>query len=213
VSSARLSFSVLISLSRSRAFGVRGMAETEASITEFCVTTRDRERLQLAGVQELLRDSIQQSADLSDTYYAPSDVYAELEATWSAAEGTLSVVKTISADAVAVLHCSTYVKRYDYAKEEPNIKSIILSKGYDIGVCTGRTFVKYSCSDLLYADRFFSYRFGDRKYWFICYLSALDDAELISDKFVELFGARRGLEVFAWLDNVLRLKRHAPLPS
>ena len=181
------------------------MAEIEASITEFRITLRDRERLQpqLAGVQELLRDSIQQSADFSDIYYAPSNVYAELEATWSAAEGTLSVLKKIPADAVALLHCGTYVKRYDYAREEPKIKSIILSKGYDIGVCTGRSFVKYSCSDLLYADRFFSYRFGERKYWFICYLRYLDDAELIRDKFAELFGARRGPEVFSWLKEIL----------
>ena len=189
-------------------FCVRGMVETKASITEFRVAMRDREFLQLVGVRELLRESIQQSADLSDTYYAPSDVYAELEATWSAAEGTLSVVKTIPADAVAVLHCSTYVKRYDYAREEPNIKSIILSKGYDIGVCTGRSFVKYSCSDLLYADRFFSYRFGDRKYWFICYLSSVDDSELISDRFAELFGPQRGPEVFAWLDESLKSRRY-----
>jgi hypothetical protein len=56
-------------------------------------------------------------------------------------------------------------------------------------------------------DRFFSYRFGDRKYWFICYLSSLDDAELISDKFSELFGARRGPEVFGWLDEALSLGR------
>jgi hypothetical protein len=185
------------------------MAETEASITEFRITLRDRERLQpqLAGVQELLKDSIHQSADLSDIYYAPSDAYAELEATWSAAEGMLSVVKTIPADAVAVLHCSTYVKRYDYVREELNIKSTVLSKGYDIGVCTGRSFVKYYCSDLIYMDRFFSYRFGDRKYWFICYLSALDDAELISDKFVELFGVRRGPEVFTWLEETLLRQR------
>jgi hypothetical protein len=55
-------------------------------------------------------------------------------------------------------------------------------------------------------DRFFSYRFGDRKYWFICYLSSLDDAELISDKFSELFGPRRGPEVFAWLEATLSLE-------
>jgi len=179
------------------------MAETEASITEFRVAMRDREHLQLAGARELFRDSIHQSADLSDTYYAPSDAYAELEATWSTAEGTLCVIRTIPADAVAVLHCSTYVKHFDYAREEPNIKSIILSKGYDIGVCTGRSFVKYSCSDLLYADRFFSYRFEDRKYWFVCYLRSFDDAELIRDKFAELFGARRGPEVFSWLEEIL----------
>jgi hypothetical protein len=189
------------------------MAETEASITEFRVTTRDRERLHLAGARELLKGRIHQSADLSETYYAPSDAYAELEASWSAAEGTLNVIKTIPADVVAVLHCSTYVKHHDYAREEPNIKSIILSKGYDIGVCTGRSFVKHYCSDLIYMDRFFSYRFGDRKYWFVCYLSTVDDAELISDKCAELFGARRGPEVFAWLEDVLGLKSHRPLTS
>ena len=185
------------------------MAETEAGITEFRITLRDHERRQpqLSGFQQLVKDRIHQSADLSDVYYAPSAAYAELEATWSAAQGTLSVVKTIPADDVAVLHCSTYVKRFDHAREELNIKSIILSKGYDIGVCTGRSFVRYSCSDLIYADRFFSYRFGDRKYWFVCYLSSLDDAELISDRFVELFGVRRGLQVFAWLKEVLSLER------
>lgn len=185
------------------------MAETEAGITEFRITLRDHERRQpqLSGIQQLVKDRIHQSADLSDVYYAPSAAYAELEATWSAAQGTLSVVKTILADDVAVLHCSTYVKRFDHAREELNIKSIILSKGYDIGVCTGRSFVRYSCSDLIYADRFFSYRFGDRRYWFVCYLSSLDDAELISDKFSELFGARRGPHVFAWLEEALSLGR------
>jgi hypothetical protein len=187
------------------------MAEIEEGITEFRISLRDRERLQpqLVGVQELLKDSIHQSADLSDIYYAPSDAYAELEAKWSAAEGTLSVVKTIPADAVAVLHCSTYVKRYDYAREESNIKSIVLSKGYDIGVCTGRSFVKYFCSDLIYADRFFSYRFGDRKYWFICYSSTLDDFELIKDKFFELFGPQRGPQIFSWLEQTLRQRKEA----
>jgi hypothetical protein len=185
------------------------MAETEAGITEFRITLGDHERRQpqLSGIQQLTQDSIHQSADLSDVYYAPSAAYAELEASWSAAQGTLSVVKTIPADEVAVLHCSTYVKRFDHAREELNIKSIILSKGFDIGVCTGRSFVKYYCSDIIYMDRFFSYRFGDRKYWFICYLSSLDDAELISDKFSELFGPRRGPEVFAWLEETLSLGR------
>ncbi|MGA3199450.1 MAG: hypothetical protein ABSD89_08600 [Halobacteriota archaeon] len=184
------------------------MAETQSGIVEFRITLRDQERRQpKLSVQELIKDRIHQSADLSDLYYAPSDAYAELKATWSASDGTLSMVKTIPADSVAVLHCSTYVKRFDHTREELNIKAIVLSKGYDIGVCTGRSFVKYACSDLMYADRFFSYRFGDRKYWFICYLSSLDDAELISDKFVELFGARRGAQVFAWLKEVLSLER------
>jgi hypothetical protein len=185
------------------------MAETQSSIAEFRITLRDHERCQpkLSAIHELIKDRIHQSADLSDLYYAPSDAYAELEATWSASDGTLSMVKTIPADSVAVLHCGTYVKRFDHTKEELNLKSIVLSKGYDIGVCTGRSFVKYACSDLIYADRFFSYRFGDRRYWFVCYLSSLDDAELISDRFVELFGTRRGSQVFAWLKEVLSLER------
>ena len=185
------------------------MAETQSSIAEFRITLRDHERRQpkLSAIHELIKDRIHQSADLSDLYYAPSDAYAELEATWSASDGTLSMVKTIPADSIAVLHCSTYVKRFDHTKEELNIKSIVLSKGYNIGVCTGRSFVKYACSDLIYADRFFSYRFGDRRYWFVCYLSSLDDAELISDRFVELFGTRRGSQVFAWLKEVLSLER------
>jgi hypothetical protein len=158
-------------------------------------------------VQELLRNSIHQSSDLSNVYYASSNVYAELEATWGAAEGTLITMRTIPVSDVAVLHCSTYVKRFNYFQEEPNIKSIVLSKGYDIGVCTGRSFVKYFCSDLIYADRFFNYRFGDRKYWFICYLSSVDDAELIYDRFVELFGPRRAPEVFTWLEEMLLKKR------
>lgn len=195
-------------------FGVYNVEEVETNITEFRVLFRDRERLQpkFVGVHELLKDSIHQSADLSDIYYAPSDAYAELEATWPAAEGTLNAIKTIPADSVAVLHCSTYVKRFDYEKDEPSIKSIILSKGYDIGVCTGRSFVKYFCSDLIYADRFFSYRFGDRKYWFICYLRSIDDAELISDKFIELYGPGRGPKVFAWLEETLLCKKAGKNP-
>ena len=195
-------------------FGVHNMEEVETSITEFRILFRDRERLQpkFVGVHELLEDSIHQSADLSDIYYASSDVYAELEATWPAAEGTLRAIKAIPADSVAVLHCSTYVKRFDYVKEELNIKSIILSKGYDIGICTGRSFVKFFCSDLIYADRFFSYRFDDRKYWFICYLRSIDDTELISDKFIELFGPSRGPNVFAWLEETLLCERAGTNP-
>ncbi len=190
-------------------FGVYKMKEVETNITEFRILFRDHGRLEpkFVGVHGLLKNSIHQSGDLSDIYYAPSDAYAELEATWPADEGTLNAIKTISADSVAVLHCSTYVKRFDYVKDEPNIKSIILSKGYDVGVCTGRSFVKYFCSDIIYADRFFSYRFGDRKYWFVCYLRSIDDAELISDKFIELYGPSRGPKVFAWLEETLLSER------
>lgn len=186
------------------------MVETEASIIEFRITPpRDSKRLRpyLAGVRESLKDNIYQSADLTSVFYASAAVYSQLETKWRAEQGTLSVVKTIPAEYVAVLHCSTYVKQFDYVKEEANIKSIILSKGYDIGVCTGRSFAKYFCSDLIYADRFFSYRFGDRKYWFVCYLSSVDDAKLIRDRLVELFGPQRGLHVFAWLEEKLFLQK------
>ena len=189
------------------------MVETEASIIEFRITLHRSKGIQphLPGVHKSLKDNIYQSADLTSVFYASSAVYSQLESKWRAEQGTLSVIKAIPADSVAVLHCSTYVKRFDYVKEEPNIKSIILSKGYDIGVCTGRSFAKYFCSDLIYADRFFSYRFGDRKYWFICYLSSVDDAELIRDRLVELFSSQRGLQVFAWLEEKLFLKKSKEL--
>jgi hypothetical protein len=182
------------------------MKEAKGSITEFRISLRDRECLKplFIRVLEPLKDRIHQSADVSDIYYAPSDAYAELESVSIAAKGKLSFVKTIPTDSIAVLHCSTYVKSYDYTQEEPNIKSIILSKGYDIGICTGRSFFKYFCSDLIYADRFFSYRFGNRKYWFICFLSTVDGFELIKDKLFELFGPQRGLEVFAWLEQTFK---------
>ena len=182
------------------------MTEATGSITEFRISMHDRECLKplFFRVLEPFKNRIHQSADVSDIYYAPSDAYVELEAVCVAAEVKLSFVKTIPTDSIAVLHCSTYVKSYDYIQEEPNIKSIILSKGYDVGICTGRSFFKYYCSDLIYADRFFSYRFGKRKYWFICFLSAVDGFELIKDKLVELFGSQRGLEVFAWLEQTFK---------
>ena len=182
------------------------MAEAKGNITEFRISLRDRECLKpmFVGVLEPIKDRIHQSADFSDVYYTPSDVYAELEAMCVAAVGKLRFLKTISTESVVVLHCSTYVKNFNYVQEESNIKSIILSKGYDVGICTGRSFIKYFCSDLIYADRFFSYRFENRKYWFVCYLSIVDGFELIKDKLVELFGTHRGLQVFAWLEQKFR---------
>jgi hypothetical protein len=182
------------------------MAEAKGSITEFRISLRDRECLKprFVGVLEPIKDRIHQSADFSDVYYTPSDVYAELEAMCVAAAMKPIFLKKIPTESVVVLHCSTYVKHFNYVQEEPNIKSVILSKGYDVGVCTGRSFVKYSCSDLIYADRFFSYRFENRKYWFVCYLSTVDGFELIKDKLVGLFGTHRGLHVFAWLEQKFR---------
>ena len=186
------------------------MADTETSIIEFHVNTNNDGALHLNGIQEVLRNRIHQAADLSDVFYASADVFSELKATWQAAEGTLSVLRTIPANTVALFHCSTYIKRFDCEKEEPNMKAIILSKGYDIGVCAGRSFARYFCSDLVYADRFFSYDIGDRRYWFVCYLSSIDGAELINDKFAELFGPCRGPEVWSWFEqtHLLRATRH-----
>ncbi|MGZ4863249.1 MAG: hypothetical protein ACXV5H_00570 [Halobacteriota archaeon] len=179
------------------------MAETESSIIVFRVSLRKSECLKplFINVFERLKDQIHQSTDDSDIYYTPSDAYTALETDCVTVEGKISFVKTIRTDSIVVLHCSTYVKSYDYVQEEPNIKSMIVSKGYDIGICTGRSFFKYFCSDLIYSDRFFCYRFGNRKYWFICFLSTVDSFELIKEKLVELFGLQRGLEVLAWLEQ------------
>jgi hypothetical protein len=179
------------------------MAEDKESITEFRISLRDLERVasRFYELLEPLKDRIHQSSDLSDIYYTPSNIYTELEAMCIAAAVRPIFLKTILAESIVVLHCSTYVKSFNYVQEEPNIKSIVLSKGYDVGVCTGRSFVKFFCSDLIYADRFFSYRFENRKYWFVCYLSTVDSFELIKDKVVELFGTQRGLQVSAWLEH------------
>ncbi len=180
---------------------------SDAFITEFCATLSASENTHPFFV-ELPRDiveKIHQRTDLSAVYYAPGAVFAKLEATLPVVASTFSQVRRIPVDCVILFHCGTYVQRYDYLAEEANMKAILLSKGYDIGICTGRAFTRHYCSDLMYTDRFFSYRFGDRKYWFACYSSSTDTPELISDKLGDLFGSERGPEVFAKLGQ---LKRH-----
>lgn len=177
----------------------------DAFITEFRIA------LNMRGIShpffdEIPRDivdNIHQRADLSAVYYTPQAIFAQLKASWPVVANTFIKLRDIPADSVALFHCSTYAQRYDYRAAEPNMKAVVLSKGYDIGFCTGRSFTRHYCSDLMYADRFFSYRFGDRKYWFVCYSSSLDDPELVSDKLEELFGAERGSEIFAQLSLMM----------
>src|SRR5674476_23010 len=84
------------------------MAEAKESITEFRISLRDRECLKpmFVGVLEPIKDRIHQSADFSDVYYTPSDVYADLEAMCVAAVGKLRFLKAIPTESVVVLHCS-----------------------------------------------------------------------------------------------------------
>ncbi len=173
----------------------------DASITEFNIPSIEPQQFCLFFV-EIPHDIIEhvhQRSDLSAVYYTPETVFAKLKTLWPATAGDLLQARKIPADSATLLHCSTYTQRYDYRAEEVNMKAILLSKGYDIGICTGRSLTKHYCSDLMYSDRFFSYRFGDRKYWFICYSRSLDKSELISDKLGDLFGPDRGPEIYAKL--------------
>ncbi len=176
-------------------------------ITEFSVaaSTREQSQMTLAQIPRDIAESIYQRSDLSSVYYAPQVVFAKLKARKASLASALVELRNIPIDSVALFHCSTYAQRYDYRAEEANMKAIVLSKDYDIGICTGRSFTRHYCSDLMYMDRFFSYRFGDRKYWFICYSSSLDDPQLISNKLDDLFGAERGPEIFARLSQTMYL--------
>ena len=175
-------------------------------ITEFRVTRNIDEPAHLffAGISRDIAKNIHQHTDLSAVYYAPQAIFANVKAGWPDIASRFVQLRDIPADSVTLFHCSTYAQRYDYYAEEANMKAIVLSKDYDIGICTGRTFTRHYCSDLMYADRFFSYRFGDRKYWYVCYSSSLDDPELIADKLEDLFGAEKGQEIFVGLSHRFR---------
>ncbi|MGZ4905378.1 MAG: hypothetical protein ACXV5T_01345 [Halobacteriota archaeon] len=174
-------------------------------ITEFRVTRSVDEpaRPSFAGISRDIAKNIHQRTDLSAVYYAPQAIFANVKTGWPNIASRFVRLRDIHADSVTLFHCSTYAQRYDYYPEEENMKAIVLSKDYDISICTGRTFTRHYCSDLMYADRFFSYRFGDRKYWYVCYSSTLDDPELIADKLEDLFGAEKGQEIFAGLGHQL----------
>ncbi len=180
----------------------------DAFITEFRIASSVREISHsfFAEIPRDIVDNIHQNADLSAVYYTPQAMFAQLKASWPVIANTFIKLRDIPADSVALFHCSTYAQRYDYHTAEANMKAIVLSKGYDIGICTGRSFTRHYCSDLMYADRFFSYRFEDRKYWFICYSSSLDDPELIRDKLEDLFGSERGAEIFEKLSQMINRK-------
>ncbi len=180
----------------------------DASITEFSIPSIEPEQscLFFAGVPHDIIEHVHQCSDLSAVYYAPEAAFVKLKTIWPATTRERLQTRTIPADSVILLHCSTYTQRYDYRSEEANMKAIMLSKGYDVGICTGRSLTKHYCSDLMYTDRYFSYRFGDRKYWFICYSSSLDKPELISDKLGDLFGPDRGPEIYVKLSQTTRHK-------
>ncbi len=172
-------------------------------ITEFCITS-DIGKPRQSFLTEIPRDVVQkihQRVDLSAIYYTPQTVFADLQERCSSIAHNFVKLRDIPAESVILFHCSTYAQRYDYHAEELNMKAIILSKEYDIAICTGRTLSKHYCSDLMYVDRFFSYRFGDRKYWFTCYSRLNDGLQLIRDKLEDLFGSERGLQIFTQLSQ------------
>lgn len=143
-----------------------------------------------------IRIELYQSTDQGDIYFSPYGIYLEFARVWTDDLGNLIPLEKITAKNVVIYHCNSYIKNFDYEKEEIYIKTIVLSKGYNLCICTGRSSFRYNCSDFIYSDRYFDYTFGDRVYWFVCYSSFQDSLELIRDKLIELFGHDFG-------DNIL----------
>ena len=141
------------------------------------------------------RIELYRSTDLRDVYYSPYRTFLELEKAWTDDLGNLILLENIPAENVVIYHCSSYVKNFNYKDEEIYIKTIALSKGYDLCLCTGRSSFRYDCSDFIYSDRYFDYALGERLYWFVCYSSLKDSPELIRDKLTELFGHELGENV------------------
>ena len=141
------------------------------------------------------RIELYRSTDLRDVYYSPYRTFLELEKAWTDDLGNLILLENIPAENVVIYHCSSYVKNFNYKDEETCIKTIVLSKGYDLCLCTGRSSFRYDCSDFIYSDRYFDYALGERLYWFVCYSSLKDSPELIRDKLTELFGHELGENV------------------
>lgn len=148
-----------------------------------------------------IRIELYRSTDLISVYYSPYRTFLELEKVWTDDLGNLLLLENIPAGNVVIYHCSSYVKNFNYKDEEIYIKTIALSKGYDLCLCTGRSSFRYNCSDFIYSDRYFDYAFGERLYWFICYSSSKDSPELVRDKLVELFGHEFGEKVLNELQN------------
>ena len=171
---------------------------TEEYITKFEIESDD----QIKAIRALFnristetRIELYRSTDLRDVYYSPYRTFLELEKAWTDDLGNLILLENIPAENVVIYHCSSYVKNFNYKDEEIYIKTIALSKGYDLCLCTGRSSFRYNCSDFIYSDRYFDYAFGERLYWFVCYSSSKDSPELIRDKLTELFGHELGENV------------------
>ncbi len=147
------------------------------------------------------RIELYRSTDIQDVYYAPYETFLDINRAWMDTLGNLKLLKNISEQNVIIYHCSSYVKRYDYKNEEIYIKTIALSKGYDLCLCTGRSSFRYDCSDYIFSDRYFDYALGERLYWFVCYSSSKDSPELIRDKLIELFGYSLGGRVLEELQT------------
>jgi hypothetical protein len=167
-------------------------------ITKFKIESDD----QVKAIREVFnhisseaRVELYRSTDIRDVYYSPYETFLDIKRAWVDNLGSLKLLENISAQKVVIYHCSSYVKHFDYKNEEIYIKTIALSKGYDLCLCTGRSSFRYTCSDFTYSDRYFDYAFGERLYWFVCYSSSKDSPELVRDKLIELFGYGLGESV------------------
>jgi hypothetical protein len=168
-------------------------------ITKFKIKTDDQIKAIRAlfnRISSEIRVELYQSTDQRDIYFSPYRIYLEFVRVWTDDLGNLIHLENVPAENVVIYHCNSYIKNFDYKSEEIYIKTIALSKGYDLCICTGRSSFRYNCSDFIYSDRYFDYAFGERLYWFICYSSLQDSLELVRDKLIELFGYDFG-------DNVL----------
>jgi hypothetical protein len=173
-------------------------------ITKFEIESDDQInaiRVLFNRISTEIRIELYRSTDLISVYYSPYRTFLELEKVWTDDLGNLLLLENIPAGNVVIYHCSSYVKNFNYKDEEIYIKTIALSKGYDLCLCTGRSSFRYNCSDFIYSDRYFDYAFGERLYWFICYSSSKDSPELIRDKLTELFGHEFGEKVLNELQN------------
>ena len=171
---------------------------TEECIIKFEIESDDQIKAMRALFNRIsteIRIELYWSTDLRDVYYSPYRTFLELEKAWTDDLGNLILLENIPAENVVIYHCSSYVKNFNYKDEEIYIKTIVLSKGYDLCLCTGRSSFRYNCSDFIYSDRYFDYAFGERLYWFVCYSSSKDSPELIRDKLIELFGHELGENV------------------
>ena len=171
---------------------------SEEYITKFEIESDDQIKAIRASFNRIsteIRIELYRSTDLRNVYYSPHRTFQELEKTWTDNLGNLVLLENIPARNVVIYHCSSYVKNFNYKDEEIYIKTIALSKGYDLCLCTGRSSFRYNCSDFIYSDRYFDYAVGERLYWFVCYSSSKDSPELIRDKLIELFGHELGQKV------------------